>query len=65
MILYSADLRIGFQETLYTVSESDGVLEITVGPAVDDDPVNIGIPLGFRITSSDGLAVGNEVSHKI
>ena len=39
----NADLKIGFQETLYTVFESDGVLEIAVGPAVDDDPVDIGI----------------------
>ena len=62
LLRLSADLRIGFQETLYTVSESDGVLEITVGPAVDDDPVDIGIPLGLRITSSDGSAVGKCIS---
>ena len=57
----NADLRIGFQKTQYTVFESDGILEITVGPAVDDDPVDIGIPLGLRITSRDGSALGNEV----
>ena len=39
------------------MSESDGVLEITVEPAVDDDPVDIGIPLGLQVVMDQQLVI--------
>ena len=54
------DLSIGFQETSYSVSESDGLLEIIVGPVADENGnvPDVAIPLGVRVTSKDGTAVG-------
>ena len=56
-----ADLKVGFEETSYSVAEPGGVLEIPVRIFDDDDGTSpdIGLPLGVRVTSRDGSAVGN------
>ena len=58
-ILY-IDLRVGFERTLYSVSESAGELVIPVRVLADDDGITpeVGLPLGVRVTSRDGSAVG-------
>ena len=53
------DLNIGFEETSYSVAESAGVLEIPVRIFDDSTPI-IGLPLGVRVTSRDGSAVGEK-----
>ena len=54
------DLRVGFERTLYSVSESAGELVIPVRVLADDDGITpeVGLPLGVRVTSRDGSAVG-------
>ena len=54
------DLRVGFERTLYSVSESAGELLIPVRVLADDDGITpeVGLPLGVRVTSRDGSAVG-------
>ena len=44
----------------YSVAESAGVLEIPVRIFNDDDGTtpDIGLPLGVRVTSRDGSAIG-------
>ena len=53
-------MRIGFEQTLYSVAESAGVLEISVRVLADENGniPSIGLPLGVRVTSKDGSAVG-------
>ena len=55
-----SDMRIGFEETSYSVVESVGVLEISVRLLADKNAITRGIalPLGVRVTSKDGSAVG-------
>ena len=53
------DLKVGFEETSYSVAESAGVLEIPVRIFDDSTPI-IGLPLGVRVTSRDGSAVGEK-----
>ena len=55
-----ADLKVSFEETSYSVAEPAGVLEIPVRIFDDDDGTtpDIGLPLGVRVTSRDGSAVG-------
>ena len=62
MLQYSiphVDLNVGFEETSYSVAESAGVLEIPVRIFDDSTPI-IGLPLGVRVTSRDGSAVGEK-----
>ena len=62
MLQYSiphVDLNVGFEETSYSVAESAGVLEIPVRIYDDSTPI-IGLPLGVRVTSRDGSAVGEK-----
>ena len=56
--LVLSDLSIGFQEVSYTVSESAGVIELTVSPDGTGGIPGVGVPLGVRITSRDGSAEG-------
>ena len=56
--LVLSDLSIGFQEVSYTVSESAGVIELTVSPDGTGGVPDVGVPLGVRITSRDGSAEG-------
>ena len=56
--LVLSDLSIGFQEAYYTVSESAGVIELTVSPDGTGGSPDVGVPLGVRITSRDGSAKG-------
>ena len=58
-----ADLRIGFLESVYAVSESAGVLEIAVGELTDESGY-VATPLGVRIATKDGSAVGKNHWHK-
>ena len=58
MVLVLSDLSIGFQEAYYTVSESAGVIELTVSPDGTGGSPDVGVPLGVRITSRDGSAKG-------
>ena len=46
-------MRIGFEQTLYSVAESAGVLEISVRVLADENGniPSIGLPLGVRVTS--------------
>ena len=58
-----SDLTIGFEETLYSVAESAGALEISVRPFADKNGnvPKIGVPLGVRVKSRDGTAVGKQL----
>ena len=58
-----SDLTIGFEETLYSVAESAGALEISARPFADKNGnvPRIGIPLGVRVKSRDGTAVGKQL----
>ena len=60
ILLNIIDLRVGFERTLYSVSESEGELLIPVRVLADDDGITpeIGLPLGVRVTSRDDSAVG-------
>ena len=62
-----ADLRVGFLESVYSVSESaGGVLEIAVGALPDESGKvpYVATPLGVRIATKDGSAVGENHWHK-
>ena len=54
------DLRVGFERTLYSVPESAGELMIPVRVLADENGITpeVGLPLGVRVTSRDGSAVG-------
>ena len=60
--MYYLDLSIGFQKTSYSVSESDGLLEIIIGAIGDENIPEITIPLGVRITSRDETATGKRIN---
>ena len=61
---YFIDLRVGFERTLYSVSESAGELEIPVRVLADENGIipEVGLPLGVRVTSRDDSAVGTDGS---
>ena len=60
---YRADLKVGFVDASYSVSESSGMVEIAVTafPDSSGNVPSIGIPFGLRITSGDGTAVGKKI----
>ena len=58
LFIQHADLRVGFEDTTYSVAESAGVLEIPVRLFDNGTTPRIGLPLGVRVTSRDGSAVG-------
>ena len=60
ILLNIIDLRVGFERTLYSVSESEGELVIPVRVLADGNGITpeIGLPLGVRVTSRDDSAVG-------
>ena len=54
--MYS-DLRVGFIASTYVVEESAGVVVVEVSVLADEKD-RVGVPLGMRVTSKDGSAVG-------
>ena len=54
------DLRVGFITSTYVVEESAAVVVVEVSVLADEygHITDAGIPLGVRVTSKDGSAVG-------
>ena len=54
------DLRVGFIESTYVVEESAGEVVVEVWVLADESGhiTDAGVPLGVRVTSKDGSAVG-------
>ena len=59
-IFMHLDLRVGFIASTYVVEESAGVVVVEVWVLADESGhiTDAGIPLGVRVTSKDGSAVG-------
>ena len=53
-------MRVGFIASTYTVEESAGVVVVEVQVLADEygNITDAGLPLGVRVTSKDGSAVG-------
>ena len=59
MVFVHSDLRIGFTASTYIVEESGGVVVVEVIVLADENShITTDVPLGVRVTSKDGSAVG-------